>query len=89
MAERDLTTRRPRTVLQQIRDIALTIMATLVSIVCALIIYLVFAAGASLADLGNNSGDPAPGFSFEPEPEVIPTGSNGEPCIGEVPPPGC
>jgi hypothetical protein len=76
-----------RTGLQKVRDVALTVMAVLVSIVCAVAIYVAVAAGSALSDIGSNT-DPTPaatGEQFEP----VPTNPSGEDCIGEVPPPGC
>ncbi len=81
-----------RTMLQKVRDIALTIMAILVSITCALLLYVAFAAGSALSDLGNNLGDgstPAPTFNLDQPAQPIPTNSLGEECIGEVEIPGC
>lgn len=59
--------------LQKTRDVALTVMAVLVSVVCAFAIYVVIAAGSAIADLGD--ADPVPTFNLD--------------CLGEVPPPGC
>lgn len=74
-----------RTVLQGTRDVALTVMAVLVSIVCAFMIYVAVAAGSALADLGNL--DPTPTLTENIQP--VPTNSAGEECVGEVPPAGC
>lgn len=79
--------RSARTVLQKIRDIALTVMAMLVSVLCAILLYVLFAAGSSLAELGDRATDPAPTFNFDSDP--VPTNSAGEECIGEVVPAGC
>ena len=73
-----------RTALQKTRDVLLSLMAVLVSLVCALVLYLAFTAGSALAELGHN-GDPAVTQNFEP----TPTGPVGEECQAEVPPPGC
>jgi hypothetical protein len=74
----------PRTGLQKTRDIALTVMAVLVSVVCGVILYVTIAAGSALSELGK--ADPTPTFNFD---EPVPTNSAGEECIGEVPPEGC
>jgi hypothetical protein len=65
-------------------------MAVMVSLVCAVLLYLTVAAGSALGELGNRI-DPAPTATFD-EPsyeDPVPTNSAGEECIGEVPPPGC
>jgi len=70
----------------KIRDIALTVMAVLVSLVCVLVLYVAVSAGSALSKIGDDA-DPQPAVSeqFEPDP-VNPTG---EDCVGEEPPPGC
>jgi hypothetical protein len=82
-----------RSGLQKIRDIALTVMAILVSILSLVLLYVIFAAGSALSDLGKNLGDsttPAPAITFDvPTQPAIPTNSAGEECIGEVEIPGC
>jgi hypothetical protein len=79
--------------LQKIRDVALTVMAVLVSLVCAVLLFLTVAAGSALSEIGNRISTPTPAATLdEPsheEPLPLPTGDNGEPCIGEVPIPGC
>jgi hypothetical protein len=63
-----------RSGLQKTRDVALTVMAVLVSIVCAFAIYVAIAAGSALAEMG---ADPAP------------TGPSVRDCQAVIPPPDC
>lgn len=51
--------------MQRTRDVALTIMAVLVSLVCAGILYVAFTAGSALSDLTNP--DPEPSVTFNDE----------------------
>lgn len=79
--------RTVRTGLQKTRDVALTVMAVVVSIFCAVMLYFTVQAGAALSRLGDLSGITNQAPASNPDP--IPTGSNGEPCVGEVSQPGC
>lgn len=88
MTTTDAPARHVRTGLQKTRDIALTVMAVMVSVVCALLLYFTAVAGSAIADLGRNTVPNTPVENFEPGP--VPTGSGGVPCYGEEPaPPGC
>lgn len=74
----------PRTVLQNVRDVALTVMAVLVSLVCALVLYFAIAAGSALAELGDNlDDDPTPAEDFTSVP------GDGGACLGPNPPSWC
>jgi len=75
--------------LAKIRDVALTVMAVLVSLVCVVILFVTFAAGSALSEIGDrlNNPTPEPVATFDPGP--VPTNSAGEECVGEIPPPGC
>jgi hypothetical protein len=61
----------------KVRDIALTVMAILVSIVCAGVIYYAVAVRSAISDIG------------KPDPEPAVTSFEDLECVGEVPPPGC
>jgi hypothetical protein len=75
-----------RTGLQQVRDFLLCIMALLVSVVCALILYLALATGSAIHELRTREPVPVPTF---PGIDPLPTGKNGQPCLGEELPAGC
>ncbi|BEL07842.1 hypothetical protein Q0Z83_060330 [Actinoplanes sichuanensis] len=91
----DYTTTRPqqRTGLQKARDIALTVMAVLVSIVCLLLLYVGVAAGSALSDVSNRLSEstPTPAFTFDTPavPDPVRTNADGVECIGEEAIPGC
>lgn len=74
-----------RTGLEKTRDVLLAVMAVMVSVVCALMLYLAFTAGSALSELGRTDPAPAVTENFEP----VPTNSAGEECVGEELPPGC
>jgi hypothetical protein len=75
--------------LGRIRDIALTVMAVLVSAVCVVALYVVFAAGSALAHLGDQVNNPTPAVTENFDPGAVPTNPAGQECVGEEPPPGC
>lgn len=91
MTTTDAPARHVRTGLQRTRDIALTVMAVLVSVVCAVLLYVTIAAGSALSQLGRSPAVPAvpavPAENFEPSPSA--TGSNGELCLPGENIPGC
>ncbi len=79
---------RPRSGLQRVRDVALTVMAVVVPLFVLFALYVSLSVGSFLAEMPDrwNEPVPAPTFDFD---EPVPTNSLGEECIGDEPPPGC
>lgn len=90
MSDYTPNTPQRRTGLQKTRDVALTVMAILVSLVSAVLLYTAIAAGSAIAELGKDDPTPAPAINWDlPTEQPIPTNSAGEECIGEVEIEGC
>lgn len=76
----------PRSGLQRTRDVALTVMAVLVSLFVVFAFYLIFSVGDALDD---RLTDPTPAVTFQ---DPVPDYRTTEPpagCVGEEPVPGC
>jgi hypothetical protein len=82
MTELPSGARPRRTRLQKTRDIALTVMAVLVSVVCAIAIYLAVTDRSAISDVGT-SDDPTPSVTHTFKV------TDPDPCTGSIPPPDC
>lgn len=71
-----------RGALRTVRDVLACIRDVLLIIVLAAVLIFGGAVVKGLSDLGNTTSE-------SPATQDVPTNPAGEPCIGEVPPPGC
>jgi hypothetical protein len=73
MTDHATSNRSTRSLLQKVRDVALTIMAILVSAISAFAIYVIITAGSALYRVDDKIDNPVPAITDKPSPTLSPT----------------